>query len=132
MIKPALLSLLAAAALLSASPALAGEKADAKPKGSFVEIKPLTVTLMKPGGRRGTLTVELGLDVPDPKLLTRAEQSKPILRDAYVRVVQAYALGLSPGGTPSADFLAMTLQHETDRALKRPGARVLLGAVLAN
>lgn len=126
--------LLLAATLLAAAPAMANEGGEGggKPKTTFVEIRPLTATLIQPGGRRGTLTVELGLDVQDEKLRTRAEQSKPILRDAYVRVVQAYAFGLSPGATPSADYLGMTLQRETDRALKRPGAKVLLGAILAN
>lgn len=119
-----------AATLLAGPPAHAG--GEGKPKTTFVEIRPLTATLIRPGGRRGALTVELGLDVADEKLRARAEQSKPILRDAYIRVVQAYAFGLAPGGTPSADYLSITLQRETDRALKRPGARVLLGAVLAN
>ena len=121
-----------AAALLAAAPAVAGEKKDDKPKTSFVEVRPLSATLMRPGGRRGVLTVELGLDVPDPTLNLRAEQARPILRDAYVRVVQAYALSMTPGSTPSADFLAITLQRETDKVLKRRGAKVLLGAVLAN
>lgn len=132
MIRRVLTCLLAASALLTAVPAAAGEKKDDKSKTSFVEVRPLSATLLRPGGRRGVLTVELGLDVPDPVLRTRTEQSAPILRDAYVRVVQAYAFSLSPGATPSADFLALTLQHETDKVLKRRGARVLLGAVLAN
>ena len=127
----ALPRLVLAAVLLAAPPVLAEEGKD-KPKTTFVEVRPLTATLMRQGGRRGVLTVELGLDVQDPALRKRAEQSTPILRDAYVRVVQAYAFGLSPGATPSADFLAITLQRETDKVLKRPGARVLLGAVLAN
>ena len=121
-----------ACALLAGAPAHAGGGGEGKPKTTFVEIRPLTATLFRPGGRRGALTVELGLDVPDEKLRERAEQSKPILRDAYVRVVQAYALGMAPDSTPSADFLAITLQRETDRVLKRPGAKVLLGAVLVN
>jgi hypothetical protein len=116
---------------LFAAPASAGEGGD-KPKTTFVEIRPLTATLMRPGGRRGALTVEMGLDVPDPALQLRATQSVPILRDAYVRIVQAYALGLTPGATPSADYLSLSLQRETDRVLKRKGAKVLLGAVLAN
>jgi hypothetical protein len=118
------------ASLLSA-PALA-EEGGGKPKTTYVEVRPLTATLIRPGGRRGALTVEVGLDVPDAGLRRRAAQSTPILRDAYLRVVQAYALGLSPGATPSADYLSIILQRETDKALGRKGARVLLGAVLAN
>lgn len=129
---PALLAqALLAATLLIAPAAQAGEE-KGKPKTAYVEIRPLTATLIRPGGRRGALTVELGLNVPDPALQLRATQSVPILRDAYARVVQAYALGLSPGAVPSADYLSLTLQRETDRVLKRPGAKVLLGAVLTN
>jgi hypothetical protein len=116
---------------LLAAPAFAGE-GEGKPKTTYVEVRPLTATLIRPNGRRGALTVELGLDVPDPALQLRAAQSTPILRDAYVRIVQAYALGLSPGATPSADYLSLSLQRETDRVLKRKGAKVLLGAVVAN
>jgi hypothetical protein len=123
----AALALLLLSAL--ATPAFAGE---GKPKTTYVEVRPLTATLIRPNGRRGALTVELGLDVPDPALQLRASQSTPILRDAYLRVVQAYAFGLSPGATPSADYLSLTLQRETDRVLGRKGAKVLLGAVLAN
>ena len=130
MIRRALLPFMLAPLLLAAAPVLAGEKSD-KPKTSYVEVQPVTVTLLRPGGRRGALTVELGLDVPDAKLRTRAEQSTPLLRDAYVRIVQAYAFGLAPDTSPSADYLSLTLQRETDKVLKRPGAKVLLGAVLA-
>jgi hypothetical protein len=123
--------LLAALIAALATPAFA-EEGGGKPKTTFVEVRPLTVTMIRTNGRRGALTVELGLDVPDPALQLRATQSIPLLRDAYVRIVQAYALGLSPGSTPSADYLALTLQRETDRVLKRKGAKVLLGAVLVN
>ena len=129
--RPPPLALFAFAAVLAAAPAAsAGE--GGKPKTTFVEIRPLSSTLIKPGGRRGVLTVELGLDVPDPALERRAEQSVPLLRDAYVRILGAYALGLSPGATPSADYLSLSLQRETDRVLGRKGARVLLGAGLVN
>ena len=123
--------LLAALIAALATPAFAGE-GGGKPKTTFVEVRPLTATMIRTNGRRGALTVEVGLDVPDPALNLRATQSIPLLRDAYVRIIQAYALGLTPGSTPSADYLAITLQRETDRVLKRKGAKLLLGAVLVN
>ena len=123
--------ILAALIATLATPAFAGE-GGGKPKFTYVEVRPLSATMIRTNGRRGVLTVELGLDVPDPALNLRASQSVPILRDAWARVIQAYALGLSPGSTPSADYLSLTLQRETDRVLKRKGAKVLLGAVLVN
>ena len=76
------------------------------------------------------MTVEVGLNIPDPALRELAEQSQPILRDAYLRALGPYAMRLSPGSPPSAEFITLALQRETDRVLKRRGAKVLLGGVL--
>jgi len=78
------------------------------------------------------LTVETGLDVPDKTLRARAEASAPRMRAAFVQIVQTYAAGLAPGAPPNADFLAGELQREADRVLGKPGARLLLGSILAN
>jgi hypothetical protein len=128
-----LLVLLAAAA--AAPPALAVGAEDKKKKAggaSYLPIDTLTATTNRPGGRRGVLTVECGLDVPDAGLRARAQASMPRLRAAYVQTVQIYAAGLPAGAAPNADFLAMALQRQTDAALGRPGARLLLGAILVN
>jgi hypothetical protein len=92
----------------------------------------LTGATNKPGGRRGVLTVDCGIDVPDSALRLRAEQSLPRLRAAYVQTVTIYAAGLPSGAAPNADFLARTLQVQTDSVLGRPGARLLLGAIVVN
>ena len=83
-------------------------------------------------GRMGKMAgwnvaLEAGID-----LRTRAEQSIPRLRAAYFQAIQAYASGLNPGALPSADYIAQTLQRQTDSVLGKPGARVLLGAIIAN
>ncbi len=122
-------------ALALAAPAVAraGEgEGGKKQKPSYQELSTLSATVNRPGGRRGVLTVEVGVDAPDPALRDRVELSQPLLRDAYVSALQPYALGLAPGSPPSADYIAMTLQRETDRVLGRRGARVLLGTVLVN
>jgi hypothetical protein len=125
---------LALAALL-AIPAGARAAEDKKKKAggaSYLPIDTLTGATNKPGGRRGVLTVECGLDVPDGTLRARAEQSLPILRAAYVQTVMTYAAGLPDGDPPNVDFLARTMQRQTDALLGRPGARVLLGAIVVN
>ncbi len=99
---------------------------------SYLPIAPLTGTTSKGGGRRGVLSVECGLDVPDGKLRARAEASLPRLRAAYVQTVMTYAAGLPVGAPPNADFLARSLQRQTDSVLGKTGARFLLGAVLVN
>ena len=56
----------------------------------------------------------------------------PRLNAAYVAALQPYALGLSPGQPPNADYVSMVLQRATDQVLGRRGAKVLLGSILAN
>jgi hypothetical protein len=99
---------------------------------SYLPIAPLTGTTSKGGGRRVVLSVECGLDVPDGKLRARAEASLPRLRAAYVQTVMTYAAGLPVGAPPNVDFLARSLQRQTDSVLGKAGARFLLGAVLVN
>jgi len=115
--------------------AFAGEGGEAKKKAggaSFIPIDTLTGATSKPGGRRGVMTVECGLDIPDGGLRARAQQVLPRLRAAYLQTVMIYAAGLPVGAAPNADFLARSLQRETDTTLGQPGARLLLGAILVN
>jgi hypothetical protein len=70
--------------------------------------------------------------VPDGGLRAKAESLLPVLRAGYLQTVMTYAAGLPFGGLPNADYLARTLQRQTDQTLGRPGARLLLGAILVN
>lgn len=128
--------LLLAAAVLAALPTLAlaaggGEKKKSG-GGTYLPMNTLLGTTIRPSGRRGVLSVDCGLDVPDPTLHKLADQSLPRLRAAYVQTVQGYAAGLPQGALPNADYLGQTLQRQTDTILGRPGAKVLLGAIIAN
>lgn len=100
--------------------------------GSYVPVQTLLGTTMRGAGRRGVMSVDCGLDVPDEALRTRAEQSVPRLRAAYLQIVQGYASGLAPGALPNADYIVQSLQRQTDAILGRSGARVLLGAIIVN
>jgi hypothetical protein len=130
-------SLLLFAPSLALAPGLgrAQEKEAQHKKGggaSFIELDPLSATILRPDGRRGVMTVDVGIDVPDPALHARAAQSTPLLIAAYSEVVRGYAAGLPPMGAPNADYLSLRLQRATDMTLGRPGARLLLGNVLVN
>jgi hypothetical protein len=125
------LALIALAA--AAGRAGAGEPKKKKAGGdSYISIDTLTAYTHRGGGRRGVMTVDCGLDVPDPKLRDRAELLLPRLRAAYVQSVQIYAGGLPDGFPPNIEFLSQTLQRSTDQILGGPGARILLGAVIVN
>jgi hypothetical protein len=125
---------LAAAAALSGR-AFAGEGGEARNKTadvSYIQLDTLTAFTIRPNGRRGVMSVDCGLDIPDPALRKRAELVLPRLRAAFVETVQIYAGGLPGGMPPNPDFLALNLQRCADQVLGRPGARVLMGAVLVN
>jgi hypothetical protein len=126
------LCLSGAALLATALPlvARAGEHADKKELPPYLELKPVTLTVVRPNRRHGAMTVELGLNIPDPKLRAQAQLMQPVLRDAYVRALQPWAIRMDPGSSPNMGFLTMSLQRETNRVLGRPGARVLLGGVM--
>ena len=123
------------ALLLTAPLAAPAQAAEEKKKGggaSFIQIPTMTATILRRDQRRGVLTVETGLDVPDNALRTRAELSEPRLRASYVQFLQTYATTLSGGLAPNADYMARELQRRTDQVLGKPGARLLLGTILMN
>jgi hypothetical protein len=125
--------IVASLALAAALPALA--HADERKKGggvSFIQMDTLAATILRANGRRGVMTVEVGIDVQDPGLHARALQSVPLLRAAYGELLRTYASGLQPGNLPDADYLSRELQRRTDMALGRPGAVLMLGTILVN
>ena len=128
--------LLAVLVLVSALPDRlpAAEEKKKKQSGGadYIPLSPLTGTTNRSSGRHGVLSVDCGLQVSDVKLRDYTDKSLPRLRAAYVQVVQIYAAGLPSGSEPDTEFLAQALQRQTDLILKRPGARLLLGAVVVN
>ena len=126
-----LLGLLGLCLLVPAS-AWAEEKKKKTGGEDYLALNTITGTTVKAGGRRGVLTVDCGLSAPDPKLRQFADLNLPRLRAAYVQVVLTYAAGLPSGAPPNPDVIAQALQRQTDTILGRPGARVLLGAVVSN
>lgn len=125
---------LATLALVAPAAAFAAGAEEKKKSGggNYLAMQTLLGTTMRPDGRRGVLSVDCGLDVPDAALRERAEKSSPRLRAAYVQTVQAYAAGLQTGMLPNAEYIAQTLQRQTDAILGKPGAKILLGAIIAN
>lgn len=122
---------LVAVATAAASPAAA--RAAGGGGGSantYIRLPTATATVIRPDGRRGVMTIETGVDVPDAALRARAEQSRPRLNAAYAAVAQRTATGLLPGAPPDIEALGRALQAATDATLGRAGARLLLGTVM--
>jgi hypothetical protein len=131
MIRRRVLALALAAAVMP----LAARAAEEKKKGgglSYIQLGALTATIVRADGRRGVLTVETGIDVPDEKLHARADSLQPRLRAAFVQTLQIYGAGLPPNTAPNLDYLSRELQRETDLVLGKPGGKLLLGTVMVN
>ncbi len=127
--------LILTAALAAALPGMALAAVDEKKKGggpTYIQLNTMTATVLRESGRRGVLTLETGLDIPDEKLRAKVNLVAPRLRAAFVQTLQIYAAGLSPSAAPNADFLAVELQREADQVLGQKGCRVLLGTMLMN
>ena len=125
-----LVSVLIALALAAPVASHAADKKDKKDKTLYIQLQTISATMLRAGGRRGVLTVEVGIDAPDMAVRDRIELLQPVLTDAFVSALQPYALGVPAAAPPSADYISMALQHQTDRVLGRSGARLLLGSIL--
>lgn len=116
-------------ALCAPAAAHAGEAK--KAKSPYVQLDTLAAGSVRLNGHRGVLTVEVGVYADNAALRDKVDLYIPVLRSAYVSALQPYALSIPPGSPPSADYIGMTLQRETDKVLGR-GAKVLLGSILLN
>ncbi|MEQ7156688.1 Tat pathway signal protein [Brevundimonas aurifodinae] len=127
-------ALLAAPLLLAAAtPALAsgGGGGATASTGGYLRYPTITATTIRSGGRRGVMTVETGVDVADPAMHLRAQQSQPRMRAVFAILVQREAESLLPGGVPNIDRLAAQLQSAVNIILgQRGAAKLLLGTVM--
>lgn len=121
---------IALAAASAGSVAAARSSDSAAPANSYINLDSLNGSVIRRGGRRGVLAVDVGVDVPDAALRATAAASGPRLRAEMSRVVQRFAAALRPGEPPDVDRLSRELQFAVNQALGGRGARVLLGTVM--
>jgi flagellar basal body-associated protein FliL len=97
---------------------------------SYMMIDPIYATIVAGDRPVGLLMIGIGIDVPDEKLRAEADHAMPVLRDAYVRNMMAFAATqVRTYRQPDVTVIADRLQGVTDRALGRKGARLLLAQV---
>jgi flagellar basal body-associated protein FliL len=133
--RSASLAILLAAAVIAALPARADDDTK-KPEHkitqskSFIMVEPFYTTIYDAGRPSGMLMVAIGLDIPDAMLRADADRSMPLLRDYYLRSLSSFATNsVRPWAQPNVTAIGARLQRVTDRALHRPGAKVLLAEV---
>jgi len=97
---------------------------------SFIMVEPFYTTFYDAGRPAGLLMVAVGLDVPNDALRSDVDRGMPRLRDDYLRNLSLFAAtAVRPDRQPDVNEIAGRLQRVTDRALHRPGAKVLLAQV---
>jgi flagellar basal body-associated protein FliL len=97
---------------------------------SYIEVDPIYTTIVDDNRPAGMLMVGVGLDVPDDALRATVTRSMPVLRDAYIRNLMAFAgTTVRITAQPDVGTIADRLQAVTDRALGKKGARILLAQV---
>ena len=92
----------------------------------------INANVLRSNRTRGVMSIESGLDVPDPKLRARVELLVPRLRSDLSRRLAAYTANLPPGAAPNLDLLTPLLQKQVDVTTGQPGARLLIMNVLIN
>jgi len=140
------LAILAMCALLGAGPAMAaggGASAPATQQApatrqdrltsaeSYLPMPTLSAGVIQRNSTRGTIVLDMGIDVLDATLRERARLNGPRLRDALRTALATYSSTFYRDRTaPDPDELTRLLQQAVDRTLGAPGARVLLVNVL--
>ena len=109
------------------APPQQGPQHKATSSESYVIIDPIYSTILDGQKPRGLLMVEIGLDVPDAKMRETVNTALPVLRDAYVRTLVAYAsAAVRLYRQPNVEDIATRLQTVTDTVMGKAGAKVLM------
>jgi flagellar basal body-associated protein FliL len=94
---------------------------------SFLPMPTLSAGVLQRSATRGTIIIDMGIDVPDEALRQRARLNAPRLRDALRTALATYSSTYYRDRTaPDPDELTRLLQQAIDRTLGGTGARVLL------
>ena len=98
---------------------------------SYLPMPTLSAGVLQRHSTRGTIVVDMGLDVPDEALRTRVRLNGPRIRDALRTALATYASTYYRDRTaPDLNQLTRLMQAAVDRTMGAAGARVLLANVI--
>lgn len=94
---------------------------------TYVPVPTLSAGVLQRMSTRGTLVVDMGLDIPNADLRRRAQLNAPRLRDALRTALASYATIYYRDRTaPDPTQLTRLMQQSVDRTLGGEGAQVLM------
>jgi hypothetical protein len=98
---------------------------------SYLPLPTLSAGVLQRHATRGTIVIDMGLDIPDEALRRRAQLNEPRLRDALRTALATYASTYYRDHTaPDPAQLTRLMQISVDRTLGASGARVLLANII--
>ncbi|GAM97093.1 hypothetical protein U91I_00716 [alpha proteobacterium U9-1i] len=98
---------------------------------SYVPMPTLSAAVLHRSIARGTLVVDMGLNVPDEALRGRIRAAAPRLRDALRTALATYASTYYRDRTsPDPAQLARLMQQAVDRTVGATGSRVLMANII--
>lgn len=98
---------------------------------TYLPMPTLSAGVIQRQSTRGTLVVDMGLDIPDADLRRRAQLNGPRLRDALRTALATYANTFYRDRTaPDPAELTRQMQLAVNRVLGAQGARVLLANII--
>jgi hypothetical protein len=98
---------------------------------SYLPMPTLSAAVLQRYSARGTLVVDMGIDVPEEAMRNRAQANGPRLRDALRTALATYCSTYYRDRTaPDPTTLARLMQQAVDRTLGGAGARVLLTNII--
>lgn len=98
---------------------------------SYMPMPTLSAAVLQRGASRGTIVVDMGVDIQDARLRQRAAANEPRLRDSLRTALATYASTYyRDRAAPDPVQLTRLMQQAVDRTLGATGARVLLANVI--
>ncbi|MET0181699.1 MAG: hypothetical protein ABW199_02310 [Caulobacterales bacterium] len=98
---------------------------------TYVPFPTFSTAVIANGRARGTLVIDVGVDVPDAALRSRVTSLTPRLTDSLRTAIATYSSTYYRDRTaPDPATLSRLMQVAVDRTLGRTGARLLLANVV--
>jgi flagellar basal body-associated protein FliL len=98
---------------------------------TYLPMPTLSAGVIQRNDNRGTIVVDMGLNIPDAELRRRAQLNAPRLRDALRTALATYSSTYYRVHTaPDPTELTRQMQVAVNRVLGAPGARVLLANII--
>ncbi len=111
------------------------EAAAPKRKGvdpsAYVNLDPMTISIIEDFRVRGLMTLKIGLHIPDPKMRYKVQQRMIKLRDAMVRTLTAYGVtSMRADAAPDLDIIDHRLTKAINEVVGAKDTQILFDHVL--